>query len=229
MIDIPDEKLPKGLRKRELVVFIDGNHLFHRLKYWYGTYDIDILKLSKSLCTESRNLIQIRYYYSPFIEQVNKDNYSKQDSYVKRLSDHKPLVEFIPGHYIKKPIVQSEDIMRKIESILTPDELYTYIEKETDVHIATDMVSFACDNKFQEMILISGDSDFTPAITEVRNLNKIVQVAAFSDEENSCHDLTNCATSFINLHPVISNILHKKRRKPQPIKATTSFRPTTTT
>jgi len=211
MIEIPDNKLPKELRRQKLVIFIDGNHLFHRTKYWYGTHDVEILEFSKRLSTVNREIIQIRYYYSPFIEQVDKRNYLKQDLYVKKINSSKKI-ELISGKYIKKPIILPEEMMNKLLEHFEKGDLYSYVEKGIDVHISTDMVSFAQENKFQDMILVSGDSDFVPAITEVRKLHKKVQVAAYRDEENSCSDLTLSASSFINLHNIMPKLLERKKK-----------------
>jgi uncharacterized LabA/DUF88 family protein len=215
LIHIPDDKLPKTFQRRKLVVFIDGNHLFHRLCHWYGTHNINIEKLSHMLSTVNRNLIEIRYYYSPFIQQVNSDIYNKQYTYVENIKQVS-VVKLITGKNIKKPIVLPELMMGKLLSHFDKDTLFSYVEKGIDVNIAIDMVSLAHHGYFEDMILISGDSDFVPAITEVRKLHKTVQVAAFRDEENSCSDLNDAATSLINLHKVAPKLLGGRKKKATP-------------
>ena len=52
-------------------------------------------------------------------------------------------------------------------------------EKGIDVSIAVDMVVAGMKNAFDVGILVSGDSDFIPAIKELQSIGKQVEVAQF--------------------------------------------------
>ncbi len=193
MIDIPDEKLPKEFRKKRVVLFIDGNHLFHRLQDSYGFADIDIEKLCKNMCGIERSLIQIRYYYSPFLPEMDKKNSQKQRHIISKIQKT-PIFDLSKGKYIQK------------------GNTGIYTEKGIDVKIAIDMVHLAMDDHYDVAILLSGDSDFVPAINFVRRLHKRVSVAAFPNDENSCHDLIEASYSLINLYHEVPKIAHIKRK-----------------
>lgn len=51
------------------------------------------------------------------------------------------------------------------------------MEKGVDINIAVDMLSMAYKNLYDVCILVSGDSDFHPAIQAVKDLGKHVEMA----------------------------------------------------
>ena len=51
--------------------------------------------------------------------------------------------------------------------------------KGDDIHLATEMVSFAYENTYDSAILVSGDGDFVPSIKRVQKLGKKVENAYF--------------------------------------------------
>ena len=60
----------------------------------------------------------------------------------------------------------------------------TFKEKGVDVRIAVDMVSIACDRKFDTVILCSSDSDVQPAVTEAKRRGIKVVYLGFSLNPN---------------------------------------------
>ena len=215
MINIPDKILPQELQRKRLIVFIDGNHLYHRMEDYYGTYDINIRQLCETLCTINRSLVEIRYYYTPFKQSLDPNKYRLQQMYVEKFKNTADM-KVITGKYIRKPVIFHKSTMDKIINIVTKDELQTYVEKGIDVNIAVDMIHLANEGHYDVAILLSGDSDFVPAITQVRNYRKMVQVAAFQTKENSCYDLINACNSFLNLHHYVPPILFQKAKEPWP-------------
>lgn len=213
MIDIPDSILPVDLRRKRVIVFIDGNHLYHRMEDYYGTYDIDIQKLCEKLCTINRKLIEIRYYYTPFKQHLNPQKYQEQQAYVEKIK-RISFAQTITGKYIKKPIILKKTTLDKIINIVSKEELQTYVEKGVDVNIAVDMIHFSSENHYDVAILLSGDSDFVPAITQVRKNRKEVQVAAFPTKDNSCYDLIDACNSFLHLGHYVPSILFPKAKEP---------------
>jgi len=52
-----------------------------------------------------------------------------------------------------------------------------YREKGVDIRLAVDMVTMACDGKLDEALLVASDSDYQPAVKELRNRGvKIIYV-----------------------------------------------------
>jgi uncharacterized LabA/DUF88 family protein len=212
MLNIPDSLFPKEIQRKRVIVFVDGNHVYHRMENEYGTHALDIKQLAEKLCTITRQLIQIRYYYTPFKQHVNSAKYKEQQMYLETIK-RIPNIELIPGKYIKKPIILSKATMAKISHLVTRDELTTYVEKGVDVNIAVDMIHLSAENQYDDAILLSGDSDFVPAITQVRKNGKRVQTAAFRNHNNSCYDLINASNSFLDLHHYIPSIIYPKKAK----------------
>ena len=209
MVYIPDNVLPKELQRKRLIVFVDGNHLYHRMEDYYGTHDINIRQLCKKICTINRNLVEIRYYYSPFKQHLDPNKYREQQIYVEKLKNS-PDIKIITGKYIRKPILLKQSVLKKIASVVTKDEMHTYVEKGIDVNIAVDMLHLASENHYDVAILLSGDSDFVPAITQVRKHHKEVQVAAFTTKDITCYDLISACNSFVDLHHLIPSIIYPK-------------------
>ncbi len=59
-----------------------------------------------------------------------------------------------------------------------------YREKGVDVSLAVSMVALACDNAVDKIFLIASDSDYQPAVSEVRSRNKIVIYVGFEVNPN---------------------------------------------
>ncbi len=55
------------------------------------------------------------------------------------------------------------------------------VQKEVDVALATDVISFAYEDRYDVAIIVSGDRDFRPAIQIAQKLGKRVEVSAFRD------------------------------------------------
>lgn len=57
-------------------------------------------------------------------------------------------------------------------------------EKGVDVKIAVDMICLACDQKVDEIILLSSDSDLQPAITELKKRQVSCVYVGFENQPN---------------------------------------------
>jgi len=189
--------------QKRVIVFIDGNNLFHAALECQGTYEINIHKLALALCNKNRGLEQIRYYYSPFIATVNQNTYLQQQQYVQKISKI-PNIFIVLGRYEKRHLLIPKSVYKRINSCpnkcVSDAELEGYVEKLTDVNIAVDMLIMAVENKYDTAILVSGDADFVPVVRIVKSMKgKKVQVAAFENSLRKCYHLKNEASSFIRL------------------------------
>ena len=77
-------------------------------------------------------------------------------------------------------------------------------EKGVDVRIAVDMVAFAADNKLDEAILLSSDSDLQPAIGELTRRGKRVVYVGFEGNLNKGMTFTSSRTIVISNKEVIA-------------------------
>jgi len=79
-------------------------------------------------------------------------------------------------------------------------------QKEVDVSMAVKMVLYAARDNFDTAIIVSGDRDFVPAIEEMQEMGKTVEVAMFS--ATAAVDMMRVADRFYNLDelPIIRMI-----------------------
>ena len=101
--------------------------------------------------------------------------------YFARIKEHpktreksKQLIEeqrLLKNHLVEQKfeVVLSGRVRGQMEGDFQGRETLVFKEKGTDVKIAVDMVSIACDHRADTMILGSSDSDLQPAITEVKD------------------------------------------------------------
>ncbi|MBA7716231.1 hypothetical protein ES703_125299 [subsurface metagenome] len=95
---------------------------------------------------------------------------------------------------------------------------YTVVEKETkevrdrdtgkrkrisdlDVHIVMYMMNYA--NRYDELVLLSGDTDFVPVLEHLRNTGKEITCVA---EEPGALDLRNVSDRFVGLNSIRKKI-----------------------
>ncbi|MFA5019767.1 MAG: NYN domain-containing protein [Candidatus Pacearchaeota archaeon] len=82
------------------------------------------------------------------------------------------------------------------------DEEY-YTIKGDDIHLALDMLNDAWENKYDKAILISGDGDFAPLLSYVKNKDKQVEVISF--DKIASKSLINESNNFLLINKKIAN------------------------
>jgi len=177
------------MEKEKVVIFIDGSNVFHGLKN--ETFRVDYLKLVEFL-TGDRYLVRA-YFYSALpsdrdIDKQTKDSFSRQ----------KKFLEDISFMGIKVKLAK----LRKL-----PDG--TFLEKEVDIMLATDMLSLAYQNAYDTCVLVSGDSDFSYTVEVVQSLGKRVENATF--KKTSSYSLRKLSDKFLYLDDYIDKFLLKPK------------------
>ena len=152
-----------------VAIFIDGSNLYHALRSNFRRYDLNFAEFTNKLCG-SRRLFRTYYY------NVLQDVTQRPDSYREQQ-------EFL-------------DILRKtpyLEVRLGGTKMTqgVSVEKGIDIMLATDLLHFAWEDFYDVAVLVSGDSDFTYAVQDVKNMGKYVEVAYF--ESGVSKDLLNVA------------------------------------
>lgn len=77
-------------------------------------------------------------------------------------------------------------------------------EKGTDVRIAVDMVSLACDKKLETALILSSDSDMQPAVKEMRRRNVKVVYVGFENGVNAGLSQTTDQTVLLRSSEIIA-------------------------
>ena len=148
-----------------VAIFIDGSNFYHSVKDTFQIHDnqVDFAKLTEIL-KNKRMLIGVYYYNAPLDRGYNFEIYRKQQKFFSELRK-------IPGFHV---------ILCNMRKIRKSDGTYEFAVKGDDIHLATDMLSFAYENTYDTAILVSGDGDFVPVIKKVQKLGKNVENAYFS-------------------------------------------------
>jgi uncharacterized LabA/DUF88 family protein len=140
-----------------VMVFIDGSNLYHVLTQSCGRHDLQFDKFALKLAN-GRTLQRIYYYNIRQESDTNPNMGVEQQKFLDSMYDT-PYVEVRLGIW-----KQRGDVM---------------IEKGVDVMLATDLVTNAYNDHYDTAIVVSGDSDFYPALQAVKDVGKHVEVAAF--------------------------------------------------
>ncbi|MHA1986127.1 MAG: LabA-like NYN domain-containing protein [Promethearchaeota archaeon] len=133
-----------------VIVFIDNSNIFKGFR----KYDIkvDYEKL-KNVITRDRELRNI-FLYEGVVYPISPE----KKKWYRELSSRS-------GYVIKA----------SFDKIVSGGA----IEKKVDIKIAIDMISLAYENAYDTVVLVSGDGDFVPVASKVKELDKKVEVWAF--------------------------------------------------
>lgn len=146
------------MTKTRVISFIDGFNLYHavdRLRRPELKW-LNLVALSKVfLKPKSEDLVNVMYF-SAYANHLDESTQKRQKTYVEalKLQGVKPIL----GHFKRKD--------RRC-----PDCHHRWVgheEKETYVNIALFLLDLAYCNAFDRAMIISNDSDLTPAIKMVR-------------------------------------------------------------
>jgi hypothetical protein len=163
---MPPNAAPRSPER--LTVYVDGFNLYHGLKERSGRrlLWLDLVKLSQLLRPRSA-LVRVHYFTAPVLDDPAAA--SRQGRYQAALLARSPgLIDIIQGRYQKK--------VRGCRACGA--SWVQYEEKETDVNIATALVADAASRVTDSALIISADSDLTPAVRTARALNTSMFLAA---------------------------------------------------
>lgn len=182
------------------MIFIDGSNLFWACRQ-RGIL-IDYSKL-RGFLVNSRSLVRAYYYGA---EKVPPS--SGQFRFYEKL-------RFDGFEVITKPLVTRKS-WGTLVSNGTRVQVIKEEEKGVDVALVTDMLAMGYKNAYDVAISVGADADFMNAFKEIKQIPKIVEIAAFSDNDTSnnppnftstiCRDMRLIADKFIPLQNCITQI-----------------------
>ncbi len=144
---------------KRVVAYIDGFNLYFGLKSksWRKYYWLNVQALAQNILKPDQKL-QITKYFTSRIKSPD-DKKERQSDYLEALETLNHCNLFF-GKYL-----MSKTKCRNCGYIYSKPS-----EKETDVNIAVELLSDAVTDKYDEAMLISGDSDLAPAIKRAKEL-----------------------------------------------------------
>lgn len=159
-----------------LIVYIDGYNLFHglRARYTDDRYQwLNLVSLAASL-RRHEELVAVKYYTAPL--QGRSDAVKRQQTYLAAL-------RAVSGDVLN--IFEARYQTKKV-TCRCGRQSTNYEEKETDVHLAVDLVADVATKALTSAIVISGDSDLCPAVRRAQEFrNGVDIVAAFPPRRES--------------------------------------------
>lgn len=170
---------------KRVITYIDGFNLYFGIKSkgWRKYYWLDLVGLSKALLKPDQQLIETHYFTARIrATEKNQEDIKRQSTYLDTLATFTNL-SIHEGHFLQK----------KYNCSKCKKEWISYEEKMTDVNIAAQLLVNAFDNKFDTALIVSGDSDLTTPVQQVRERfpNKKV-IIAFPPDRRS-HQLSQAA------------------------------------
>jgi uncharacterized LabA/DUF88 family protein len=160
------------------------------MKELYGKkyYRLDYMTLAKNLLEHNEKLVQV-YYFTAYFTQDQKGE-KKHRQYVTVLSSLGVRIIFgkfqkVSKMYLKKKnkVIHAlwENLIKifptALKKLILPTALCykTREEKRTDVNLATQILIDGVNDLYDKAIIITADSDITPAIEAIkrRNSNKL--------------------------------------------------------
>lgn len=151
--------------RKRVIVFIDGNNLYHRLKENDWKTWIDMGSLSKRVAGD-RELVKIHYYNSP--PPGGKGHTLKSNEFLAEVSR----------------VPNLELHLARLQAVTKSDEngpYHSFVEKGADTALTTDVVNLAAQDEYDTAIIISNDSDYEPAARLVKETySKEVEVVYFA-------------------------------------------------
>lgn len=147
---------------KKVLVYVDGFNMYHGLCDCHDNTLkwLDLWKLGQSLCAADEVLVDV-YYFSAYATWKGKDVEKRHRDYVRALTSRG--VKAVMGKFKAKPARCNS----------CGQTWSAHEEKETDVHIAIQIIHDAHLQSYDKAILITGDTDQAPTIKKAKAIHPL--------------------------------------------------------
>jgi uncharacterized LabA/DUF88 family protein len=173
--------------KVPVAAYIDGFNLYNGMHEARGRRGLwlDMESMLRSLLRPPEDLVAVHYFTAP----VNGPGQARQQAYLDALNAHCSLTEIHVGRFQRKSVrcrrcSQSFDV---------------YEEKHSDVSFGVQIAEDAALGRFEQALLVSGDSDMLPAVQAVRRIRPTARLVAVFPPRRSSYDLRQTADATLNI------------------------------
>ncbi|MDE2236170.1 MAG: NYN domain-containing protein [Gammaproteobacteria bacterium] len=154
-------------RQHRTIVYVDGFNFYYGAVRGTSWKWLDPVALFHKVLGPENKLKLIKYFTarvqpSPSDPDVNV----RQDTYLRALQAHCPLVELYFGHFLRHP-VRMEHVNPPPASV----EVWKNEEKGSDVNLALHLLNDAWQNAYDCAVVVSNDSDLAEALRLVKAQN----------------------------------------------------------
>jgi uncharacterized LabA/DUF88 family protein len=174
-----------------VMAYVDGFNLYFglRSKGWRKYYWLDLFALATALLKPGQTLQGVHYFTSRIrANGRNVADIQRQTTYLEANSTL-PTVQTHFGHYLEKPKQCHQCGAQWMD----------YEEKMTDVNIAVQLLADAFDHRFDTALLISGDSDLTTPVKQVRQRFPEKRIVVALPPGKQSVELTRAASGFFHI------------------------------
>ena len=195
--------------KQKVCVYIDGFNFYYglRSKFERRFYWLDIVKFFEAFIKPYQELVAVTYFSAT---PHDKGKYDRQDLFFSA-NKLNPLFRLELGRYLPKSKKCS-----KCGAVHN-----TFEEKETDVKIATKMISDVVNGVCDISILVSADSDLMPPIEFIKRYKPNHKIYVYFPPDRYSSNLKSIANNFKKLDGSISTF--KKSLLPDTITTPTGY------
>ncbi len=178
---------PKQSAMKRVIFYFDGFNFYSGLKdkcvkdhKWYKYYWIDIVKFCNQFVGEGSELVMVKYFTSP---PMNNGKRSRQSAlFGANLILNGEKFKVINGHYTNKTVTCNANCKKNF-SVLE--------EKRTDVNIAVHILMDCLNDLVDNIILVTADSDQIPTIQAVKNKFPTKKLKIYFPPERNSTDIYN--------------------------------------
>ena len=150
-------------------VYIDGYNLYYGAIHGTKHKWLDVVGLFTHLAQKvepSSDVVKVRYFTSRVSGKYSKhgqDSYTSQDRYIRALEALYPSIftKILGKHLVRE---DEKILFQETIDIKERVRILNIEEKKTDVNIALDMYRDAVSSNFDQLVLVTSDSDLQPAI-----------------------------------------------------------------
>ena len=156
--------------KKKVIVYVDGYNFYYGLRNggaaWKRTYWLDVVKLFERMMIADQELVEVNYYSARPVNDPQA--YNNQDDLfcANKLN---PKFKLHLGRYKKK----------KFKCLNCGFKNKTFEEKESDVRVATGMLTDVFTKRCDVTVIVSADSDMIPSVEIIKSFAPNHPVIAF--------------------------------------------------
>jgi len=199
------------MKLNRLVFYIDGFNLYFGLKErgWRKYYWLNLQDMCFKLTRPGQKIVKIRYF-TAHINKANEAKRKRQLAYLEALRTL-PLLEIHYGRYLGT-----------LQNCFKCGHAFIkHSEKKSDVNIAVKMITDALDDLYDVAVLISGDSDLTPAVEAVKTYFPKKRILLFFPPKRKSSELKNICHTYCG---VLNKTTISKSLFPDTVKSETGYR-----
>lgn len=174
-----------GDKKQRIIYYIDGFNFYFGLKSknWKKYYWLDLVKFCEQFIRPHQELVRVNYFSAI---QKSKGKQDRQDLFLSA-NKQNPKFQLFLGKFLEKTINYNGQLIK------------TFEEKETDVHIAVQMIRDIVLDQCDISVLISADSDLIPPINFINELKPKHKIFVYFPPSRFSYDLKQKANNVISL------------------------------